>query len=383
VPSICNYYVTLRCNQLCTFCNIPHTNNGSPSREPTMEQVRENLRDLKKLGVMILDVTGGEPLLYRNLVEMLEYAKKLRLITSVTTNGMLYPKFAKQLLGKVDALLFSVDSTDPDEHDRIRAMKSFHLVLEALATARQLRQPMYISHVVTNDSYDNVEEMIRFAKDQRAILYLNPCFSFFGNEGLVADKAMGLMQYFGREGVIVDPAQLKLIASGGNDVRDPVCKAVSSTVVISPENKLMLPCYHFKDEELAIDGKLYELYTRSPLVEQAKKGEGKFNFCSGCTVYCYMRNSLFWRYPVDSALMLGHYVRERVRMQVKNTLSPAPHEIIQPAPVVRKRPSAAAASDVQPPLTPKPPKPSRMPNIPLPPLAALAEPADRRRLPLL
>ena len=63
--------------------------------------------------------------------------------------------------------------------------------------------------------------MIRFAKEQGAILYLNPCFSFFGNEGLVADKAMGLMQYFGREGVIVDPAQLKLIASGGNDVRDP------------------------------------------------------------------------------------------------------------------------------------------------------------------
>src|SRR5580658_6355695 len=196
MPSLCNYYVTLRCNQRCTFCNIPHTNNGSPSREPRMDQVLANLRDLKRLGVVVLDVTGGEPLLYRNIIEMLAAAKKMRFITSITTNGMLYPKFAKQLLGKVDALLFSVDSTDPDEHDRIRAMKSFHLVLEALATARQLRQPMYISHVVTNDSYDNVEEMIRFAKDQRAILYLNPCFSFFGNEGLVADKAMGLMQYF-------------------------------------------------------------------------------------------------------------------------------------------------------------------------------------------
>ena len=140
MPTTCNYYVTLRCNQRCTFCNIPHTNDGSPSREPTMDQVRANLRDLKRLGVMVLDVTGGEPLLYRHLVEMLTLAKKLRLMTTVTTNGMLYPKFADRLVGKVDALLFSIDSTDRHEHDRIRATKSFHLSLEALAVARKLRQ---------------------------------------------------------------------------------------------------------------------------------------------------------------------------------------------------------------------------------------------------
>src|SRR5258708_23403491 len=111
MPSICNYYVTLRCNQRCTFCNIPHTNNGSPSREPRMDQVRANLRDLKRLGVMILDVTGGEPLLYRNNVEMLGFAKKMRLLTTVTTNGMLYPKYAEQRVGQLYPLLFSVDST--------------------------------------------------------------------------------------------------------------------------------------------------------------------------------------------------------------------------------------------------------------------------------
>jgi MoaA/NifB/PqqE/SkfB family radical SAM enzyme len=213
-----------------------------------MEQVRANLRDLKRLGVFVLDVTGGEPLLYRNLVEMLALAKKMRFFTSVTTNGMLYPKFAKDLLGKVDALLFSIDSTDPDEHDRIRAMTSFHLVVEALNVARKLNQQFYISHVVTNQSIDHVDEMIRFARDQGAILYLNPCFSFFGNEGLEADNARRLVSYFGKPGVIVDRAQLELISSGGNDPDDPVCRAVTSTVVISPENQLLLPCYHFKHE---------------------------------------------------------------------------------------------------------------------------------------
>ena len=360
MPSVCNYYVTLRCNQRCTFCNIPHTNDGSPSREPRMDQVQANLRDLKRLGVLILDVTGGEPLLYRNLVEMLALAKKMRFLTSITTNGMLYPKFAEQLAGKVDALLFSIDSTDQAEHDRIRATKSFHLVLEALAVARKLRQALYISHVVTNESYDKVDEMIRFAKDQGAILYLNPCFSFFGNEGLDPEKAKGLVKYFGVAGVIVDRAQLELIASGGNHRDDPVCRAVSSTVVISPENQLWLPCYHFKHEALPIENNLYEIYKHSEVVAEAREREGRHEFCEGCTVYCYMRNSLMWRYPGESVLMFGHYLRERVRQRVRNVFAPP-----------------------QPTLLPRAPEPRRPAALSAQPTVASAVGVDRRRLPIV
>src|SRR5580658_3867833 len=346
MPSLCNYYVTLRCNQRCTFCNIPHTNNGSPSREPRMDQVLANLRDLKRLGVVVLDVTGGEPLLYRNIIEMLAAAKKMRFITSITTNGMLYPKFAEQLVGKVDALLFSIDSTDGDEHDRIRATKSFDLALDALSVARRLRQPLYISHVVTNESYDHVDEMIRFAKDQGAILYLNPCFSFFGNEGISKEKATGLVKYFGKAGVIVDRAQLALIADGGNHTNDPVCRAVSSTVVISPENELWLPCYHFKHEALKIENNLYDLYKHSETVAKARSMEGRESFCEGCTVYCYMRNSLLWRYPGESVLMMGHYLRERVRQRIRNAISPVVETTVRPARGSRSRPPAPVMAPV-------------------------------------
>jgi MoaA/NifB/PqqE/SkfB family radical SAM enzyme len=323
MPSICNYYVTLRCNQRCIFCNIPHTNNGTPDREPTLEQISSNIRDLKRLRVKLIDITGGEPLLYRHLIPMLRMAKESRLMTTVTTNGMLYPRYAKDLVGKVDALLFSVDSTDAKEHDRIRAMESFDLVLKAMRLARKLKQPLYISHVVTNESYARVDEMIRFAREEDAILYLNPCFSFFGNEGLDPEKAIGLNQYFGQPGVLVDKAQLRLISSGGNDPEDPVCRAVSSTVVISPENQLWLPCYHFRKQALPIENNLYDLYTNHPTVKGAREMEGRYDFCKGCTVYCYMRNSLVWKYPVDMAQTAMVYVRERMRQGLTRRLLPA------------------------------------------------------------
>jgi len=320
MPFTCNYYVTLRCNQRCIFCNIPHTNNGTPDREPKLDQIAANLHDLRRLGVKLLDVTGGEPLLFKHIVEMLRMAKQSGFITTVTTNGMLYPRMAEQLQGNVSALLFSIDSTDADEHDRIRATKSFGLVLEALKVARRYKQPLYISHVVTNESFAHVDEMIRFAREQDAILYLNPCFSFFGNEGLDPEKARGLNRYFGKPGVIVDKAQLRLIAEGGNDPADPVCRAVSSTVVISPENELWLPCYHFRKQGIPINNNLYELYTRNSMVQAAKDMEGRHEFCKGCTVYCYMRSSLVWKYPLDSTAMAAVYLRERVRQRLSRSL---------------------------------------------------------------
>ena len=150
MPTTCNYYVTLRCNQRCTFCNIPHTNDGSPSREPTMEQVRANLRDLKRLGVFVLDVTGGEPLLYRNLVEMLTLAKKMRFMTTRHDQRDALPE-VRRAAAWARSTRCSSPSTrpTPDEHDRIRAMKSFHLC--ARGARRRAQAPPAALHLARRD----------------------------------------------------------------------------------------------------------------------------------------------------------------------------------------------------------------------------------------
>ena len=135
------------------------------------------------------------------------------------------------------------------------------------------------------------------------------------------ENATGLRKYFGRPGVVVDRAQLALIETGGNDPTDPVCRAVTSTVVISPENKIMLPCYHFKDELIPIENNLYDLYTTMPRIQEAKRMEGRYDFCKGCTVYCYMRSSLFRRYPVDSCVLGAHYLKERARQRLTEMIT--------------------------------------------------------------
>src|SRR6201986_560645 len=94
-PVLCNYYVTYRCNASCGFCDIWE----KPSPYVTLEGAASNFKDLKRLGVKVIDFTGGEPLLHRQIDELLDLAKKHGFITTVSSNGLLYPKLAQKLKG--------------------------------------------------------------------------------------------------------------------------------------------------------------------------------------------------------------------------------------------------------------------------------------------
>ena len=125
-PVLCNYYLTYRCNAKCGFCDIWER----PSPYATLENVEANLKDLKKLGVKVVDFTGGEPLLHRQLPEFLRLAKTMGFITTVTTNTLLYPKYAESLKGLIDMLHFSLDSADEETHNLSRGVKCFDKFLQ-------------------------------------------------------------------------------------------------------------------------------------------------------------------------------------------------------------------------------------------------------------
>jgi hypothetical protein len=90
--------------------------------------------------------------------------------------------------------------------------------------------------------------------------------------------------------VYLNEGFIDLRLRGGNKTSAPVCKAASTTIVISPENKLLLPCYHLGIDEVPIEGKLYEVW-KSAAVQALVAKEGKLPGCEGCTINCYMQPS--------------------------------------------------------------------------------------------
>ena len=113
-PIMAQVEVTANCNQCCLFC----FNSCCPARsfpDLSLAQWQEMIRKLKRLGVWQLDFTGGEPLMYGKLPELLAWAKADGFSTTVNTNGT-YP--LTDVLPYADQVIISVHGL-ADVHDQI------------------------------------------------------------------------------------------------------------------------------------------------------------------------------------------------------------------------------------------------------------------------
>ncbi|TYZ06799.1 radical SAM protein [Hymenobacter lutimineralis] len=289
-PVLCNYYVTYRCNARCSFCDIWE----KPSPYIQLEDVARNLRDLKALGVSVVDFTGGEPLLHRQIHEFVGLAHDMGFITTLTTNCLLYPKYAEKLRGKVDMLHFSLDASEKEVHDKGRGVACYDFVLESIRVALELGERPDILFTVFRENIKDLEKVYQeITQPNKLVLILNPAFEYNSvatGEQLTAEELDYLAAFGRRKGVYLNEAFIQLRRDGGNHVAAPVCRAASTTLVISPSNELVLPCYHLGERKFPIEGRLRELY-HSAEVQQLAALEGRLPQCEGCTINCYMQPS--------------------------------------------------------------------------------------------
>jgi MoaA/NifB/PqqE/SkfB family radical SAM enzyme len=294
-PLVANYYLTYRCNARCHFCDIWSI---EPGKEATFENILENLRDLKRLGVKYIDFTGGEPLLREDVPEIYAEAKKLGFVTSMTTNTILYPKRAKEIQGLVDFLNFSLDGGDAETHDQSRGVKIFDTLVESVRIAKLLGEYPVLNHTVTAQNYERIGEVAELGQRLGARIWLNPAFTAHSNYNNKKNPTPDMVRAIEAAAKKYDnlgynKAALAFIEAGGNDTKNPRCKAVDAVIAISPNNEILLPCYHFSQQAVPIEGRLYELYKQSEQVEEFRQTQGTLPVCEGCTVWCYLIPSFF------------------------------------------------------------------------------------------
>ena len=131
-PFFCNYWVTYRCNSKCEFCNIWRENSLKSIPDANIHDVHNNLNDLKKIGVKMIDFTGGEPLLNKELPQILAHSKQLGFFTKLSTNGYMYPDKAEELKGLASRIYFSLDTTSKEEYKKIRGIDGYERVIESI-----------------------------------------------------------------------------------------------------------------------------------------------------------------------------------------------------------------------------------------------------------
>ena len=134
--------VTERCNLRCRYC-MPEEGicKKAHSEMLTQEEMVQAVRAAASLGVTKLRVTGGEPLVKKNIVSICENCAAVPGIREIciTTNGILLPQYAEDLKAAgVTRVNLSLDTLDAQKYARITrwgslddAMAGFHAALNA------------------------------------------------------------------------------------------------------------------------------------------------------------------------------------------------------------------------------------------------------------
>jgi MoaA/NifB/PqqE/SkfB family radical SAM enzyme len=113
-PHHAQWLITRKCNYRCRGCNVW---TEQDNKELSVAEIKRGLDILKKVGIVEVVFSGGDPLLRPDMGEILEYASK-NFITTVYDNGSIAGKKI-DILRNVDFVAISFDSLDRVKFDYI------------------------------------------------------------------------------------------------------------------------------------------------------------------------------------------------------------------------------------------------------------------------
>ncbi|MGE0334499.1 MAG: GTP 3',8-cyclase MoaA [Gammaproteobacteria bacterium] len=163
--------VTDRCDFRCVYCMEPDTQFVPRAQVLTLEEIERVARAFVELGVHKIRITGGEPLVRRNVVDLMARIAPLPGLRElvVTTNGSQLVRLAEPLReAGVRRINISLDSLDPDRFRRITRTGELSAVLAGVEAARRAGfERLKINAVILkNRNHDEVIPLVRFASER-------------------------------------------------------------------------------------------------------------------------------------------------------------------------------------------------------------------------
>ncbi|MEU6321801.1 pyrroloquinoline quinone biosynthesis protein PqqE [Streptomyces sp. NPDC047009] len=161
--------LTYRCPLACPYCSNP-LNMAGYQDELTTDEWRRVLTEAADLGVLQCHLSGGEPLLRRDLVEIAAVAHDLGLYTNLVTSalGLSRPRAEQLRAAGLDHVQISIQADEPAVSDRIAGLPSFQRKIEAMRVVKELGWPLTMNVVLHRHNIDRVADVLGLAEEMGA-----------------------------------------------------------------------------------------------------------------------------------------------------------------------------------------------------------------------
>jgi len=170
--------VSARCNARCMMCNVWKLDKQAREKmgsELSFNEIAKVLTEAAEAGVSSIFLSGGEPLMRPDIIDIVAFARSLNISAVLFTNGLLLSEEkAQQLIeAGLGGIAVSLDSPEPGLHDEIRGVKGLwqravdglkHM--QQVKLARGLIAPtIHLHSLVTKRSLQNLAAMSELAEN--------------------------------------------------------------------------------------------------------------------------------------------------------------------------------------------------------------------------
>ena len=160
----------LRCNLRCSHCYSDSSPRAATS--VAADHILEAVADAAQLGYNVLSVSGGEPLLWRNLDEVCGFARSRGMKVQLASNGtLLSGRRLSDLKGLVDLYAVSLDGPEKLHNTIRKSDRAFAGLLDGIRHMSDTRTPFGIIYTLTRKSVKFLPWAAEFAARSGASLF--------------------------------------------------------------------------------------------------------------------------------------------------------------------------------------------------------------------
>jgi len=177
--------LTNACNLRCKMCGQPREGHVPGEAKYAPREYFDQAVDLDVYKRVIdelafirpnLYLWGGEPFLYKEILELIRYSKARRYTVQINTNGMYLRRYARQIVESgLDDLIVSIDG--PEEvHDQVRGLNgTFRLLKEGILAIQQIKKELSLRFplirvrgTITPYNFETISALIGVANELQA-----------------------------------------------------------------------------------------------------------------------------------------------------------------------------------------------------------------------
>ncbi|MCL6611754.1 MAG: radical SAM protein [Peptococcaceae bacterium] len=150
--------VTNECNLRCKHCYVDA--GRKLENELSLDEIKDLLEQLYFMGVMQLDITGGEPLLRPDLEAILHTIREMGFVVTLLTNGTLLDGNVTGILSSMDIKFVQIPLEGmPENHEFVRGGGTFDRCVDSIRLLKRANIPVQVRTTVSKRSLNDLENL--------------------------------------------------------------------------------------------------------------------------------------------------------------------------------------------------------------------------------